>query len=473
MPPAAPPGLTLEPPVDQWPALVQCAPRDLALRAQLRQLVNQQAQRWGARAWPDHQEQMVVTGHQAWFWHPGIAAKNIALGAWAQHTDAMPVHLVVDQDLNDPWTLTLPTEQGDMLAATPVRLAPVRTDLPTGSQPAVDLATLQAAVAAARERFPDVMARLDAALQNLPACDTLAQQVAMVTLRLLMPLAGEQGLLFASELLSTPTGLAWVERLLTDAVAAIRAYNEAVIAHPEAGLALLSVEPERVELPVWWLPWGMPRRRVFADLADTTPLLTDEAGQPLPPSARLAPRVLLQTAVLRSGGCDLFIHGKGGGVYDQAMEAWITTWTSQTLAPRVVASADLFLSFAAPVADRAELTRAVAWRHHLPHNLHRQHPEDELSQRRGEVLQRLQQSTERPLRALLFRELHALNELLAQRYPQLLEAAAARLARARQGVANAYLARKRDWPVLAYPPAQLSQLAHALTQASQSTQPVS
>ena len=125
-----------------------------------------------------------------------------------------------------------------------------------------------------------------------------------------------------SRLLETPVG-AWIlDRLATDPEAAALAHDRAVEAHrwsraatrggrPPRGVARTLARGATLELPLWRTT---PEGRV--------PVL---AGEPLDP-ATLRPRALLATAMARLAACDGFVHGLGGGVYDEAMEGWIRGW---------------------------------------------------------------------------------------------------------------------------------------------------
>jgi hypothetical protein len=70
------------------------------------------------------------------------------------------------------------------------------------------------------------------------------------------------------------------------------------------------------------------------------------------------------TALLRLAGCDLFIHGTGGGEYDHITEAWIGAWLGEALAPTAVVTATLRLDLGRPdPPTRSDLARAL-WRVH-------------------------------------------------------------------------------------------------------------
>jgi hypothetical protein len=145
-----------------------------------------------------------------------------------------------------------------------------------------------------------------------------------------------------------------VERMKQDPAACLAAYNAAAARHAGAGIAPLNAS--RGELPLWRIRPDAARGRVNA---------ANLAGIPV---HELAPRALLMTGLLRYAGCDLFIHGLGGGKYDVIAEEWLASWLSWRLAPAVVATGTLLakLSDSPPPSPEA-LARARWSLHHARH----------------------------------------------------------------------------------------------------------
>lgn len=420
--------------------------------------INAHADRLGT-AHLDATGRVIATGHQAWLWHPGILAKDMAMVAACQSTGASPLHLVVDQDAHEALSITVPTVDDEELGTRTLRLVSHDPAVPTGWQPAVD-------VDAVRERLGSfslpgrvdtdlidpLRKRLFDALTDLPPYRTLAEQIAVVLTRLMRPYCGDLSLVFASDLVE----IFDYDEVLRDARACAEAYNRAVAAQPNSGIAPLMVERERVELPVWACRWNSPRQRVFADLADSEPLWTFANGEPVDREQYdLAPKALLLTAIMRSRVCDLFIHGSGGagvsggpGGYDRITEQWWADWRGETLAPMALATADVYLGFDVPVADREDVTRAVWYQHHLPHNIDRVSGEPD------------------PRKVALFNvkgkaayeRLQRINADLVAAHPELMREADERLRRVRTGLQNAALAAKRDWCFAFYPSEKIETL---------------
>jgi len=315
---------------------------------------------------------IVMTGHQCAIWHPGILAKHLACWRLARRDDARAVRLWVDQDDNDPLTIDLPTRRDGRLARTPWRLAPdVQSPpgSPTGWRPPIT------GVAPAP---PDICAvahgsieRIAGAISAHADAPSLGAQFAMACAAL-MPQPTAQSTpppsrkpmldLFASALASTDLFIALVDLMREDPGACVSAYNDASSNAPGAGvrpLRLNTNNPGATELPLWRCRAGEPRMPVRAGMLGAIPI------------EQLAPRALLMTGMLRLGACDLFIHGTGGGAYDEITERWFERWLASAgaqgrlLAPKLVVSATVTLPLAdgdAPTAQQADEARQLARR---------------------------------------------------------------------------------------------------------------
>ncbi|MEM1109121.1 MAG: hypothetical protein AAGH99_10595 [Planctomycetota bacterium] len=441
----------LEPPIDQWPTPTADRP--------------------------------VWTGHQLSLFHPGIVAKYLAAEAKSKWACVGYHNVVVDQDVYNPLSLTLPHRDPRRprgLFTKVFTLGPIAADVPIGMQPPVTPAVVETNL----RNFPsDAGAAAQAVRQAFSGTEqapSLAAQMDTVVRRLLPSFAAAEPATFASAMLTDESEL--IDQLLRDAPRCAKLYNAAVREFRGAGMKPMSVEPDRVEVPLWALRWMKPRQRVFVDLADSTPIFITEDGEPLPPEAppppegdgvTLAPRALLMTALLRRPDrCGLFIHGTGGWSYDRITEQWWQQWRGGTLAPMALVTADVTLDFGdVPVNTPADVERAVWRAHHLPHNLDRELGLDHPSIReKRELLQHMHDDRDKRRRRAAFDRIHRINRELADEHGQALAEAQQAVETARLGVANARLARKRDWPFLLYPPSQLEtlrqQIAYPLREAS-------
>ncbi|MEE9211546.1 MAG: hypothetical protein V3U29_02730, partial [Phycisphaeraceae bacterium] len=173
---------------------------------------------------------------------------------------------------------------------------------------------------------------------------------------------------------------------------------------------------------------------------------------------------VMLTAVVRTIGCDLFIHGKGGAVYDRVTQQWWQDWLSEQLAPIAVVSADVELDLDVPMADAAAVDRAAWWAHHLPHNLDRALDLDGAAVRRKrQLLAQMNDDQDRTRRAAAFAELHRINAAFAVEHRDAINEAQDQLDQVRIGAANRKIADRRDWCFALYRPRQLDALVQALS----------
>ncbi len=317
---------------------------------------------------------IVMTGHQAEFWHVGILAKYFAADAAARTataagTSTTAAWLVVDHDTNDPGYLRVPVlrhdQDGDLeqLAELTLHLSgKAEAGVAACERPALvpsdaDLARVRG------ERVPTLeisagAERMLALLREHAGAPNAAAQHARVLRDLLAPLALHAPVIQGTALARTTLFRRMISRMIADPEGCVTSYNAAAGTVPEAGLTPLVFDPvqDRFELPLWRLRPGVPRQRVFAEDLHAIP------------SEELAPRALLLTAVVRLAGCDLFVHGLGGGLYDRATEGWIRSWMPDAaLAPTAIVTATRYLALPPP-PEGEPLPRAL-WRlHHARHN---------------------------------------------------------------------------------------------------------
>ena len=411
---------------------------------------------------------LLVTGHQAWFWHPGILAKYIAVVKAGQHYGADLMQIVVDHDVHDALSIELPIHRGGYLSIEKLELAPQDLRLPLASSPPADVDVVCDTLRSARDRFgATLVADLEAimaAFEDIPPCQTLAQQMSVVLNRLMKPYTGSIALLFATDLTVLQGFDDFLEQMLFDIHRCVKCYNRVVQERPEAGIAPLRIEARRVEVPFWALTWQQPRRRVFADLTGRRAVLTLENGQPIDMAhMTLAPRAMLLTGLLRYTTCDMFVHGTGGAIYDRLTELWFRSWLNVELAPAGLVSADLHMSFNAPLAEPEDVIRAKWWVHHLPHNLDRALGlSGELADQKRILLTTMGDDDDRMRRAAAFEQIRRINDTWARQHPQSLDDARQRLAVAQAGVANRHISHKRDWCFALYRPEQLRELTENL-----------
>lgn len=413
---------------------------------------------------------VVMSGHQAQLWHPGILAKYFAGEALAALVDAASfAWLVVEQDANEPGLIRLPVRRaaGRQSGGRALRVETwaldagaksIAADTPAGGRPAIKPTSPPALEAGERWAAPHVeagIAAIRSALIKHAGAESAAMQFGAAALDLLEPLSPTRPVLVRSMAIARTSLFARVlDRMRADAAACIRAYNAAVVEYPHERIQPLT----EGELPLWVLEPAtagtLKRRRATVEDLTRSP-------------AELAPRALLMTGLLRWAACDLFIHGLGGGGsqgdhagYDRITERWFSAWLGEerTLAPSVVATATVRLNIDHQGPGPEELRRSQWLAHRARHEprLLNDAAADEQKQVMVREIRALKRSGADP--RPLYRRMHALLEQSRQTHAgRLVEfKLAAESAASRLG--DAEIAADRTWAFPLYEPEQLVDL---------------
>lgn len=386
---------------------------------------------------------IVMTGHQAQFWHAGILAKYLAADALAhrdayhQATNSDPSPAVVwcvpDHVAEAPGVVGFPKPGGD---GGPGRWTRASVDLFTDDLPV---------------EAPRGLAVAQAELRDAPgereADRQIAAQASLLERRLGLRTDGP--IVLASRLHHTGLFRALVGRMRAEPDACVRAYNGAVRATPDAGVRSLADAADRTELPLWRIDdRGSPHAVLLDDLDET-------------PIDRIRPRALLFTGLLRACACDLFIHGTGGGVYDRVTERWLADWLGWSLAPAGIATATLTLDLGVPDVTRTDL-RDAKWRaHNARHNpgvLGDAADLDALQERKRALVERIAK-TPRGERDPLYAEMHAMLAGVRGAHADGIASLDARVGMVEAALADRAIARDRTWAWILHEDADLRALA--------------
>ena len=379
---------------------------------------------------------VIATGHQAGIWHPGILAKDLTLSAW---TSATPIHFVADHDANDVGLIPFPTGEGAELKRQSWRAASLMQGVPTGNRPAEAPGRLPHDAPQSLHHVRDV-------LENYKNAENLAQQYAHAAAELAHPWAGDIPRFSITALLQLPIGQLLIERMKDDPVAAATAYNQALEAFGRIGRPL-KIDGERSELPLW-RDSSEGRRRLQADQFNQ--------------SETLRPRALLASALMRLSGCDVFVHGTGGQMYDPVMERWLHDWISpdvaRMLAPRVTASATLHLPLDAPHPPRPveDLNRII----NNPGSTPTQRLQPDKEQYLDKINSEIRGSSQRRDAFQKMKDWLSEHQDSAQ-----IEQIQHDIAHNRKDASAANVAYARDWPFPLYPDDMITELKTLITQA--------
>jgi hypothetical protein len=301
---------------------------------------------------------IIMSGHQAEWWHPGILAKLFAARALADRVGGVVVWVVVDQDDNDPGAFPIPVVRADgSVSVQEHRVAPESHGATGWRPPIADFALPSRASLGA----PSVAAGLDriaAAMRAHRGQRTLAGQIGHASLDTAAPFARADHIVFASDLARTDAWADLVGRMGADPAACVGAYNAPAASLGADHIRVLQTDAarNRWELPMWSIDGAGARTRVWSD----SPSMREPAS--------MMPRALAMTALVRLVGCELFIHGLGGWDYDTVTDRWIADWLGRPLAPTGLATASLRLALGGSAPDERDAHAAAAHAHRSRHD---------------------------------------------------------------------------------------------------------
>jgi hypothetical protein len=307
----------------------------------------------GADATPlasDVEGPLFLAGHQPELFHPGVWVKNFALAGFVRRHGGLAVNLIVDNDTLkstslripvrsapwprlrrlpfDRWQGEIPWEARQVVESdTFARFGDVAADLvrPWGFEPLITTVWPDVLRHAGTRPIGEAFAAARRALERRWGCDNLEVPLSLVS-------QGEGFAWFAGFVLGDLPRFAGLYNAVVAAYRArrrIRSRN-----HPVPSLA---AQGDWLEAPLWgWRAGARRRSRLFVRSAgDRLHLRAGEADWPdLPAPAagqrfvhawrglvqqgyKVRPRALATTLFARVFLADLFVHGIGGGIYDE------------------------------------------------------------------------------------------------------------------------------------------------------------
>jgi len=398
------------------------------------------------------EDAILVGGHQPELSHPGVWVKNFALNGLARRLGGTALHLVVDSDTPKAAGLKLPT----FVAGDPesVSLDSLPFDLLRGTPTFEDWTIRE------ERTFAEFLPKLRERVAGWPY-EPLAIE-AWPRVRIDRPL-GEQftelrrhyerewGCVNAewnvSAMSRTRAFRLFAEDIAADLPRFRESYNGAIREWRRANRVRSATHPapelDEFEMPFWEQSPGGRRKLVL------------RPGESLPPEIR--PRALTLTLFARLVLGDFFLHGIGGGKYDEATDGIIRTHYGIEPPAYQVVSATLHLPLPGFAAGDEELTaarrhvRELNWnpqRHVVPPS-----SEDRFVMRLVADRETLAASepaiADRSARREWYRKLTDLNEQLRHHVWKQVPPAKARLARVEAEIRSNAILRRRDyaWPL--------------------------
>lgn len=290
----------------------------------------------------------VATGHQPELYHPGVWIKNFAVASFAKKQDAVSLHVIIDNDTVKSTTVRAPAGKPDDPFLASVPFDRWGGEVPYEDRPILDFDTFsdfsdrlldemrhfdfeplaaslwKHAVRAAKNgaNLGEACSHARRALELKWGCQNLEAPLSLLCdTEAFCRLAAE--LIGSAEQFASIHNAALVEYRKLNG---IRSKN-----HPVPKLAS---EGGAVEVPFWaWTADNPQRERVFVEhagavvriwagknLVTEAPSETEKLVEHLRRGVapwKLRPRALNTTIFLRLLVSDLFVHGVGGGKYDE------------------------------------------------------------------------------------------------------------------------------------------------------------
>ena len=430
---------------------------------------------------------ILMGGHQPAIFHAGVWFKNFALSHLALKTGATAVNLVIDNDVASGSSVRVPTLDEEKGLAT-YRSIPY--DRAGGGVPYEQTTIEDRQVF---DSFDDHCRKAVSSLVTDPCVTPLWRHARAAVQRCRVAgcalaqarhgLEGELGL----RTLEIPLGVVcrttafaeFVLSLLSELPRFRQCYNDAAQEYREAHRIRSSAHPVPnlsedggwFEAPLWIYGNDAPTRRAaWARMSDDQLVISDRAGRELRvdtrypklaaekltsllgPNFKLRPRALLTTMYARLILSDLFIHGIGGGKYDQLGDSIIRSFFMLEPPGFMVVSATVKLP-GLPEDDSAEelrnLQRRIRDTEYQPERFANQFDLDGVAlSRKRELLASVPQ---RGQRVAWHQELEQVNRALALPLRAYREQLRIDLASARRQAASQALLGSREHPFCVFP----------------------
>ncbi|HEX8521063.1 MAG TPA: hypothetical protein VF669_02320 [Tepidisphaeraceae bacterium] len=392
------------------------------------------------RQWLGHTDEqpLIASGHQTELYHAGVWVKDVLAEAVAGKIDGAAYHFAVDTDQPKHLQLKWMTVEGSAADAPhEVQAFPVTDDpeLSTASWAALlnaptpaHVATVSEALEKSRFTFQPLLADFLLSMRRLAIeAPDLANALTNATHELNWSMGMRHHALLCSPMFSSEPYLAFVHHILSRCLSFAAHYNDALgeyrveqkIKNASRPMPDLHVTPTSIEVPFWLddltdgrreraQVWRDGERLYFvAPGGEELPLRADAEGWDAAKQLgdflkrnrlRLSPRALTLTLFLRLLVVDNFIHGIGGGRYDQVTDRLIRSHFGIKPPKFAVTTATLYFPDALG-RTRSCLPCVAREGHHLKHSI--------LGPRKRELVTAIAEAPRHSLsRRQLFTQLH-------------------------------------------------------------------
>lgn len=326
---------------------------------------------------------LVLSGHQPELFHAGVWFKNFLLNRLATNHNAIAINFLVDNDLCRSTAIRVPGRNSDdKVLANQIAFDGVRNAIPWELR-SVESPEVWRAFPSAVSRQLGSLAEYNPVLNDLwPKTFEPLKRHGKIGLALAQArhqLEQEEGIqtleVPLSRIVSTRAFARFSIQLLAELPRFQDVYNTQRALYRKAHRIRSEAHPvPALEQKEGWIegPWWVyrpdvpHRKRLWVKMIDDQLILSDRAGWQEVIEGRLdcdnaasqwldllsdgvciRPRALLTTMYLRLFVCDLFIHGIGGGKYDQLTNTILHEFFRIEPPPMAVATATLHLPLAA------------------------------------------------------------------------------------------------------------------------------
>lgn len=364
----------IEPPLSQWPSESwRPASETLAAlrqRAQERLIID--ARQWLNGLYQSEQQALpenlltgsalrpmvVMTGHQPVIFHPGLAAKYVVAESFASQHQAVAIALIIDTDEGDAGEFAFPSLVANSSKKT-VRSASIAANSGLYHSSQLRSATertaiFSSAVSSLREcGCNEAAMRSEKIFQEYQSLKTTSTITANTLVRRSQGIGSRMLEIPLSAVCNLPEVLQFFGTILNRATDFHQCYNASLdqfrsehnIRNEANPFPNLKHSGDQLELPFWIVNPSTGTREIVSLTTTSSDRWLCAAGRRLTEmhrglemesltalmfqGLRLVPRGALITAMLRLLFSDVFIHGTGGGRYDEFTDRLIHAWWNE------------------------------------------------------------------------------------------------------------------------------------------------
>lgn len=327
----------------------------------------------------DYSTPLILTGHQCQFYHCGILIKYTLADFLARAIGGVVWNVAVDSDLPKHSSLSVPIDSAGKLSVQHLPFCPDQLSMPVELLPVPSVAEVGGIVAKLRsltvpEKLKQPMARLVETLERIAGRGgNLGEFFVLLNRYLAEAINVSWCDLPLSEMSGSSAFTGFFLDLLLQRRRMSSCYNQALgefraanrVRNQSQPLPDLTIDDNKIEMPFWILREQHSRSSLYVYesagkifLGDQDNALLEIPAEAFEPNMQavgqlrrllkegnmaLRPKALMLTAFVRLFLADYFVHGIGGGRYDQVTDGFIRLFYGVEPPRFAVASATIHL----------------------------------------------------------------------------------------------------------------------------------